>query len=138
MAIYPTKTNKLNIKNKRNRIGVTLISVFSIFLILLLFSFFRVFNIAILGTFGLLFYPFSIFMIVVGIMTLCGKKIRTTKTIMILSIVWLVIFTMIIHLATSKNIDAGFGDYISTTFKSCSTAGGVIFSLLVYPMNNLI
>ena len=110
LSIYPTKTKKLNIKNKRNKIGLSLVSTFSIILILLIFNFIEIFNIAILGTFGLIIYPFSLFMIVIGIMMLCGKTIKTTKTIFILSIVWLVLFTMIIHLATSTVSDVGFGN----------------------------
>ena len=37
-------------------------------------------------------------------------------------------------MATSKNIDDGFLDYISTTFKSNLTAGGVLFGTILYPL----
>ena len=87
-----------------------------------------------LGTFGLLLYPLSLFMIVLGIMQACNKEIVVSKKIVICLIVWLCLFTLMMQMATSKNIDSGFGEYLLTTFKSCSTAGGVIFGLVLYPL----
>lgn len=134
MAVYPTKTNELNIKNTRLKRGITLISVFFVLLVLLSFNFIKIFNITILGTFGLVVYPLCIFFIVLGILNLCNKEITVSRSIVIVSIVWLCIFTLILQLATSKNIDAGLGEYLLTTFKSCSTAGGILFGLILYPI----
>ena len=135
MAIYPTKTSKLNNRNLRLRKGITLISVFSLLLLLVVFNFFEMFSIIILGSFGLIFYPICLFFITVGILTLCNKSIVTSKSITTFSILWLIIFVMILQIATSKSIDSGFGEYIHNTFVSCSTAGGVLFAVLVYPLN---
>ncbi len=134
MAVYPTKTNELNIKNARLKRGITLISVFFILLVFLAFNFIKIFNITILGTFGLIVYPLSVFFIVLGILSVCNREIVVSKSIVIFSIVWLCIFTLILQMATSKNIDAGLGEYLLTTFKSCSTAGGIIFGLILYPI----
>ena len=38
-------------------------------------------------------------------------------------------------MATSKDIDAGFGAYLETTFKSCTSAGGVLFGIILYPIH---
>ena len=64
-----------------------------------------------------------------------NKSITASKSLILYSIFWVVSLILIIHLATSTNIiDNGFGNYISDTFKTSLTAGGVIFSLLTYPI----
>lgn len=134
MAVYPTKTNELNIRKSRLKRGIILISVFSLLLIFLMFNLIPIFTISMLGTFGLLLYPLSLFMITLGIMQACNKEIVVSKKIVICLIVWLCLFTLMMQMATSKNIDSGFGEYLLTTFKSCSTAGGVLFGLVLYPL----
>ncbi|MBQ7352106.1 MAG: hypothetical protein IJW59_04550 [Clostridia bacterium] len=64
---------------------------------------------------------------------MCDKSIKATKSVVLLSILWLIVFVMILQLATSKNIDAGFTSYLTTTFKHSITAGGILFAVLVYP-----
>ncbi|MBE5738404.1 MAG: hypothetical protein E7354_01540 [Clostridiales bacterium] len=135
MAVYPTKTNELNIKNTRLKRGITLTSVFFVLLALLSFNFFKIFNIIILGSFGLLVYPLCIFFVVIGILNICNKEIVVSKRIVIYSIVWLCVFTLILQAITSKNLDASLGEYLLTTFKSCSTAGGVLFGIILYPIH---
>lgn len=134
MAIYPTKSKKINEKSRKLKTGIVLTTVFSLLLILLSFNFIEIFTIFMLGTFGLILYPICIFFIVLGILYMCNKEIKTSKSLLLFSIFWLVTFVLILQLATSKNIDSGFGTYITTTFKSSTTAGGVIFGLLVYPL----
>lgn len=124
-------------KNTRLKRGITLISIFFILLLLITFNFIEIFTIAILGSFGLIVYPLCVFFIVIGIMQICGKEINVSKKIVAYSIVWLCIFTLILQLVTSKNIDASYGEYLLTTFKSCSTAGGVLFGLILYPIHYL-
>lgn len=135
MAIYPTKSHNLNTKNKKINTGIIITCVFSILLILLSFNLLQIFTKLVLGVFGLVIYPISIFFIVLGIMLICNKSIRTSKSNIICLIFWFIIFTMILHLASSISlIDANFGSYISSTFKSSNTVGGIIFSILVYPI----
>ena len=135
MAIYPTKTNKLNNKNKRLKKGISLISVFSILLLLVSFNVFEIFSIVVLGSIGLIFYPICLFFITMGVLTLLNKEVKASKGIVIVSAMWLIFFIMILQLATSKSINSGFANYIHETFTSCSTAGGVLFATLVYPLN---
>ena len=134
MAIYPTKTSKISNKNKKLKVGIALTSVFSIFLILLVFNFFQIFTKFILGTFGLLIFPICLFFVILGILFMLNKTIKTSKSILIFSILWSFVFILILQLATSKNIDNDFVTYLSTTFKSNLTAGGVIFGIILYPL----
>lgn len=137
MAIYPTKTSQLKLRKKMIGLGVSLISTFSILLLLVAFNFFEIFNIIILGTFGLFFYPICLFFIILGILILCKKQIKASKSLIIFSCAWLFVFLLILQLATSKNIDGTFGQYITTTFKYSITAGGVIFGVILYPIHYL-
>lgn len=59
---------------------------------------------------------------------------KTTKSILVFSILWLIVFILILQLATSTDIDKGFSMYISTIFKDKYTAGGVLFGLILYPL----
>lgn len=133
MAIYPTKTSKLNYRKNRLRLGVTLICIFSILLTLVAFNFLEIFTIIALGSIGLLFYPICLFFITLGIFLCCNKTIKISKIMIILISLWIIFFVLILQLATSKGIDTNFATYMSTTFKSNITAGGVIFGVLLYP-----
>ena len=134
MAVYPTKTHKINNKNRKLKAGITLTTVFSLVLLLLLFNFFEILTIFITGAIGLIIYPLCVFFIILGIMLMVNKEIKTTKTITTFAILWLCVFVLILQMATSKNIDSGFANYISTTFKENLTAGGVLFGTILYPI----
>ena len=86
------------------------------------------------GTFGLLIYPLCLFFIILGIMLMLNKEIKTTKSILVFSILWLITFVLILQLATSTDIDKSIGVYLSTIFKDKVTAGGVLFGLILYPL----
>ena len=137
MAVYPTKTNKLNKKNRKLKAGIALTSVFSLIFLLLVFNLIEIFNIFMLGTFGLILYPLCIFFIVLGILLMCNKSIATSKSIVTFCILWLCVFVLILQMATSKDIDLGFGQYMVTTFKKHLTAGGVLFGVILYPIYSL-
>jgi len=134
LAIYSNKTSKLNYRKKRLGMASALISVFSILLLIVSFDLLEIFTISILGTFGLLFYPLCIFFIVLGILLLINKPIKSSKLILILSILWVCFFVLILQMLTSANIESGFKTYLITTFKYNITAGGVIFGVLLYPL----
>ncbi|MGN0960744.1 MAG: DNA translocase FtsK [Christensenellales bacterium] len=87
-----------------------------------------------LGVFGLFFYPICIFFITIGILLVCNKHIKASKSIIVFSCAWLFIFVLILQMATSKGIDIDFGTYITNTFKYSITAGGVIFGTILYPI----
>lgn len=134
LAIYPTKTSKINNKSKKFKTGITLSCVFSVLFVLLAFNFFQILTKIFVGTFGLLIYPVCLFFVVLGILLMLNKNIKTSKPIIVFSILWLTIFMLILQLATSKNIGIGFGGYISQMYKGDITAGGVIFGTLLYPI----
>jgi len=134
LAVYPTKTHKINSKNRKLKIGITLTTVFSLILLMLVFNLFEIFTIFMTGVFGLIIYPICIFFIVVGILLMCNKDIKTSKSVVVFSILWLCIFVLILQMATSKNIDNTMPEYISTTFKENITAGGVLFGIILYPI----
>lgn len=134
MAIYPTKMSKINSKSKKFKAGIALTSIFSVLLILLVFNFFQVFTKLMVGTFGLLIYPICLFCIILGILLMLNKEIKTTKSILIFSILWIITFILILQLATSTNIDNGFSAYVSTIYKDSVTAGGVIFGIILFPL----
>lgn len=134
LAIYPTKSSKLNKKSRKFKVGLTLTCVFSVIFLLLSFNFFKILTKSIVGTFGLLIYPLCIFFIVLGILFMLNKSIKTSKSIATCLIVWLAIFVLILQMATSKTISSGFGNYLSSMYKSNYTAGGVIFGFILYPI----
>ncbi len=39
------------------------------------------------------------------------------------------------QMITSTGLDTSFGEYLLTTFKSCRTAGGVLFGVILYPLH---
>lgn len=134
MAIYPTKSSKLNNKSRKFKVGLALTCVFSVIFLLLSFNFFKVVTKSLVGTFGLLIYPLCLFFVVLGILLMLNKSINTSKSIATCLIIWLAVFVLILQMATSKTIGSGFGNYLSSMYKSNYTAGGVIFGLILYPI----
>lgn len=134
MAIYSTKTSKLNQKKKRLSVGTCLILFFATLLILVAFSFFDILTISMIGIFGLLFYPICVFMITIGVLICLNKPIRASKPLIVAIVIWFFFFVLLMQMITSDNIDAGFVEYTKSTFKYDVTAGGVIFGTLLYPL----
>ena len=137
MAIYSTKSNKLNHRKKKIKLGIALISIFSVLLLLVSFNLFKIFSIIVLGSIGLLFYPLCLFFILLGILILCNKTINVSRSIIVLSILWLCFFVLIMQLATSNPNDIGYGEYLVNIFKYDISAGGVLFGLILYPLHYL-
>lgn len=135
MAVYSTKTNRNKSRNKMLRLGWSLIIIFSVLFLLVAFNFFNVISIIVLGSIGLLFYPICMFFISLGIMLVSNKNIQINKSIIWLLIAWMCVFVLIMQMLTSKNIQFGFQDYLRTTFKEHVTAGGVLFGVILYPLN---
>ncbi|MBE5735758.1 MAG: hypothetical protein E7356_00145 [Clostridiales bacterium] len=134
MAVYSTKTNKLNQKRRRISIGTSLILIFSVLLALVAFDLFEIFTIIVLGSIGLLFYPICLFLITIGILICANKPIRASKSLTISIVIWLILFVLLLQMITSKSMDQGFVDYITNTFKHNITAGGVVFGVMIYPL----
>ena len=135
MAIYQTKTNKLNNIKKKFRIGLTLTLIFSMLSLVLVFNLLPILTITMIGIFGLMIYPLSIFFIIWGILLMLNKSISASKSLIFSTIFLVLSLFLIIHLISSANIiDGTFADYINDSFKNSITAGGVILSTLVYPI----
>ena len=89
-----------------------------------------------LGLFGLLVYPLSFIGIIFSSLFLAKKKFVAKKKYVVYLTCTLLIIWFIFHLIlTSKlSVDNGYGEYLMQTYKAKTTAGGLIFSLISYPV----
>lgn len=135
MPIY-TKRSSIKKYTKKQIAGICLTVIFSLLLINLLFGIVKPINTFFLGSFGLLYAIAIIAMIVVGVMFILEK--RTTgeyKCETGLGIGLLVIFFLLLHLATVANIP--FTNYVKTmtaVYRYQFSMGGVVLSTLLYPL----
>lgn len=137
----PVYSNNNSIKNQKkqsinNKIGIALICVSSVFLINLIFNIIKFINSFLLGTFGLFSYAIFISLIVVGAMLLKNVKVKLEPSDILLLSFWLIVFLMILHLATSTQfVDLNYGSYISSCYNHKLTCGGALIAILIYPIN---
>ena len=88
-----------------------------------------------LGTFGLLIYPLTLIGAFFSILALKRKKITARKKYVAFLATACLIVWFILHLIlTSKLSTASFGVYLSESYKAKTTAGGIAFSLISYPI----
>ncbi len=134
-----TKSSREHItKKNKYKVGIVLISVFSVILLLLALQIFPFFSNFILGLFGLLSYVICLGGIAVGTMMVLNKQVFLEKFEIAFMLIWLVVFVAMLHLATSLQFLGGqFSTYLANTYALKSTVGGVLFSLLVYPLHYL-
>ena len=89
----------------------------------------------ILGMFGLTIYAVSIIGIFFSIMFLMKKKFVATKRYVIYLSIALVIVWLVFHLILTSKIPVdNFGIYLKETYIAKTTAGGLLFSLITYPL----
>ncbi len=142
MPIYPSNKSTTVAKKKRHqsRLGISLVCIFSCLLVELIFNLIPFFNAFIYGVIGLSVYPISLFFIAFGVMKIKRVEIKiTSKELTYLVICFLCLLAMA-HIFTSNEIiNNTFKFYLLETYEcsSCYTAGGVIFSFLVYPVYSL-
>lgn len=92
----------------------------------------------ILGMVGLTIYPLCIIGIFFSVMFLMKKKYTARKKYTILLISALLIVWFVFHLIlTSKIPTTNYGIYLAETYKAKTTAGGLIFSLISFPLVKL-
>lgn len=103
----------------------------------LFFNIFNVLSSFIRGSIGLVSYPICIFFIVVGLLKMFDVSIKVSKKSILLIILWLIGFISILHIPTSI-YSKTLSEYLLLSFKSGYTAGGSLFSLIVYPIELLI
>ena len=88
-----------------------------------------------LGVFGLLIYPLSFIGIVFSSLFLAKKKFVAKKKYVVYLSCTLLIIWFIFHLIlTSKLSLDNYGTFLLQTYRAKTTAGGLIFSLISYPI----
>lgn len=89
----------------------------------------------ILGLFGLTIYAVCIIGIFFSIMFLNKKKFIASKRYVVYLTISLCVIWMIFHLILTSKIPLdSYGVYLKQTYMAKTTAGGLIFSLLSYPI----
>ncbi len=122
-----------NKPNSKRVVNIVMLSIFCVLLVNLIFNILPFINSFLLGTFGLFSYVALIAGITLTTMNLLGKKVVVAHKDVLLYAVWLLIFVLIIHLATSaKWIDSGYGKYIASCYHNKYTAGGALTAILGY------
>lgn len=139
----PEKTEKKEKKQKPEKpvkthkkvnINWILLSIFSIVFLFCIVphNFVKSF---ILGSIGLSVYPICLLGGFISVSNLLKKKYFTNKKYIAYLSVAVVVVWFIFHLIlTSKISTESFGIYLKQTYLAKTTAGGVLFSLLSYPM----
>ncbi|MBE7076477.1 MAG: hypothetical protein E7374_01130 [Clostridiales bacterium] len=131
--VKEVKEKIVKVKKKAN-VALILLSVFAVlFLICVLpMNFAKSF---LLGMFGLLVYPVSLIGIFFSLMKLKKRKyVARKKYITYLVCAVLTIWFIFHYILTSKIQLNGYGTYLIETYKAKTTAGGLLFSLISYPI----
>ena len=92
-----------------------------------------------LGIFGFASYGAAVALFVVGILKLFKVRVKVSLGMTALYIVTLCVVILMCHLATARghatmDESRSWGDYIKNCYLGADTAGGVLFSLLTYPL----
>lgn len=117
---------------------IAVISLCALFFLMLILpsNFLKTF---LLGSFGLFIYPLCVVGVILGVAGLTGNKyVVDKKYVTYLSII-LFLVLMVFHLVlTMKYPTDSFSAYISKSYHSGMTAGGVVLGLLVYPIQSVL
>ena len=138
MPVYSNKNSIKNQKRKnlKTKIGIATICVSSVFLINLIFNLVKFINSFLLGSFGLFTYAILICGIAIGILLIKDVKLKVEGADIVYASLWLFVFLMILHLATSTQfVDQSYGSYISSCYNHKLTCGGAIMAVFTYPVN---
>lgn len=131
------KDKSLKVKKKINFPLIYLIVFSLIFLVCILPSnFIKNF---LLGVFGLLVYPVCVLGIVLSVFFMKKRTLRIrTKYIVYLSITLFIIWFIFHLILTSRLPMESYGSFLVETYRAKTTAGGIIFSLISYPIVRLL
>ncbi len=92
-----------------------------------------------LGVFGLLTYPISLLVAFFSFMNLRKAKLKVNKKYAIYLVCACFAVWLIFHfILTSKLSLASYGTYLAQTYKAKTTAGGLLFSLISFPLVKLL
>ena len=134
------KKEKIKKEKKPTKLNKALISLL-VFVVLFVpcvlpANFFKSF---VLGCVGLLVYPVSIIGIFFSIVHLMKKKYSVKKRYVVYLITALSVIWFIFHLIlTSKLPTASYGEFLKATYLAKTTAGGLLFSLISFPIVKLL
>ena len=133
------KEKKVKAKRKVNAPLISLIVFSVIFLICILPSnFIKNF---ILGVIGLLVYPICVIGILVSALFMKKKRFSFSpnkRYIIYLSIALFIIWFIFHLILTSRLPMNGYGEFLRETYLARTTAGGILFSLISYPIVKLL
>ena len=121
--------NKLS-KRAITGIAVLVCSVF--FLICLVFNFLPFIRSFILGTFGMATYPVLVVALIIGALLLTNRKYIIAKNYIICICVLYFLLICVSQTALTEMDYIGMGEYLSDTYTSKNTAGGVIAGIFAY------
>ncbi len=101
-------------------------------------------NAFLLGVFGFFLYPFLLFCVGLSLRMITGKKVFAGKRVLLTMAVVASVF-LVVHLATSARFTGnGFGGYLGGCWNAAAasaaeaTGGGVLFGVIVYPVQALL
>ena len=148
MPIYKStlKTNKKSQKEKPKKIKTKMpkqkkkkIVILSFFLLSLMGFVFLLFNNPVrnflMGTFGVFAYPLFLSTVLLLMAGLKSKKYMVNKRYVVCLSLSLFFIINLIHLILTKNISLdSFTTYLSQTYKAKVTGGGLVLSLITFPM----
>ena len=140
MAGYTKKGSINTNKRERNRaIGLVLIISSIVLSLLTIIGFPWFVRSFLLGSFGLMFYPFMLITAFVGAALSTNKKfVYSAKYVLYLVATFLCVVS-IIHIATSSSLDnTNYMIYLSECYNAKYTAGGVVIGLLTYAVTGLL
>ncbi len=126
-------------KFKLNKYAVSLVVFGLIFLVCVLPSnFLKNF---LLGSFGLCIYPVCVIAMLFSVLFLQKRKLEARPKYIVFLVLTEIVLILIFHLILTNVYHLplnNFGEYISATYRAKTTAGGVVFSLLCFPIIKLL
>lgn len=137
---HKEQVEKVKIPKTKKKVNIPLICliVFSvIFLVCVLPSnFIQNF---LLGVFGLLVYPVCVVGILLSVFFMKKRSINVrTKYVVYLSITLCIIWFIFHLILTARLPMNGYGSFLVETYRAKTTAGGILFSLISYPIVKLL
>lgn len=132
----PKKVSKPKVKHKVNLPAIFLTLCVVVFVLCLFPNFLRNFF---LGTIGLSVYPLCLVGIFFCTLKIMKKEFSVKKRYMAYLICSLVIIWFIFHLIlTSRLPRTGYGTFLKESYMARTTAGGILLSLISYPIVKLL
>lgn len=134
----PKEKKPISVANVKKYVCIAVISLCALFFLMLVLpsNFMKTF---LLGSFGLFIYPLCVVGVILGVAGLTGNKYVVDKKYVTYLCVILFLVLIVFHLVlTMKYPTDSFSAYISKSYRSGMTAGGVVLGLLVYPIQSLL